>query len=221
VLAVGHTCAVRRPIEDPLVVAARSMGVRDERVLAAIAAVPRASFVPADLRGSADVDRPLPIGDEQVTTQPSLVAAMVEALELRGDERVLEVGTGLGYQAAILAQLAREVFTVERFATMAQVARDNLADAGIDGVEVVVGDGTRGLPDHAPYDAIIVAAAFPEVPAALAEQLRTGGKLVQPLGPGGHEIVTVFEATDSGLVESRTVVGARFVRLVGEQGFDA
>lgn len=218
--AAVHTRGMGRDVEPPLVAAARRAGVRDGRVIEAIEAVPRDRFVSPTHRAAAGHDRPLPIGADQVTTQPSLVAAMVDSLDLRGGDRVLEVGTGLGYQAAILAQLAAEVHTVERVPALAAAARENLAAAGLDRVHVVVADGSRGLPEHAPYDAIVVAAAFPAVPPALAEQLRRGGRLVQPIGPGGQESVTLFESTEHGLAPLRTVIGARFVRLVGEQGFD-
>lgn len=209
-----------RNVQPSLVAAARRIGVHDARVLDAIAAVPREQFVAPPDRDSAQIDTPLPIGAEQVTTQPSLVAVMVASLGLQGDERVLEIGTGLGYQAAVLAHLAAEVYTVERFPDFAATARGNLAAIGLDRVHVVVGDGTRGLAEHAPYDAIVVAAAFPSVPAALGEQLRAGGRLVQPIGSGGNEDVTLFEATDGGLEPVRSVIGARFVRLVGDHGFD-
>jgi protein-L-isoaspartate(D-aspartate) O-methyltransferase len=202
---------------DALVLAARDAGVRDERVLAAIAVVPRAGFVPPEFVGRTDVDAPIPIPHGQVTTQPSLVARMVEALSLVGDERVLEVGTGYGWQTALLAELAREVFSVERFADLAETARPNLAGRG--NVRVVVGDGSAGLPDHAPFDAILVAAAYPSVPAPLAEQLAEGGRLVQPLGPGGAEDVVLFQKRDGALRRVRSLGGAHFVRLHGRHGF--
>jgi protein-L-isoaspartate(D-aspartate) O-methyltransferase len=201
-----------------LVAAARRAGVRDARVLEALAAVPRADYVPEGSEGAAGLDRPIPIGHGQVTTQPSLVAAMVEALALRGDERVLEVGTGLGYQAALLARLARVVWSVERHPDLAEAARANLA--AVPNVRVVVGDGSRGLPDHAPFDAIVVAAAHPRVPAPLAGQLADGGRLVQPIGPSGAEDVTLFRrAADGRLVRERSVTRAFFVPLYGRHGF--
>lgn len=192
--------------------------MRDRRVLDAIAVVPRKRYVPAEHVDEAHLDRPIPIASGQVTTQPSLVAQMVEALQLEGDERVLEIGTGLGYQAAVLAHLSARVFTIERHVPLAEWARANLAADGIDRVEVHIGDGTVGLPDHAPFDAMVVAAAFPQVPAPLVDQLGIGGRLVQPIGPGGHEQVTRFDRTADGLAEREFVTGARFVRLVGEHG---
>jgi protein-L-isoaspartate(D-aspartate) O-methyltransferase len=197
--------------------AARNAGVRDERVLAAIAALPRSDFVPAEYVASADVDAPIPIPHGQVTTQPSLVARMVEALALEGDERVLEIGTGYGWQTALLARLAREVFSVERFADLADAARAALAN--VENVHVILGDGSAGLPEHAPFDAILVAAAYPTVPAPLAVQLAERGRLVQPLGPGGAEDVVLFEKHDGELRRIRSITGARFVRLHGAHGF--
>jgi protein-L-isoaspartate(D-aspartate) O-methyltransferase len=194
-------------------------GVRDERILEAFRRVPRAGFVPAESVGHAYVDEPLPIPHAQVTTQPSLVAKMVEALELGGDERVLEVGTGHGFQTALLAELAGAVWSVERWPGLAETARDNLRRHDARGVEVAVGDGTLGLPEHAPYDAIVVAAAFPRVPEPLSDQLAAGGRLVHPVGPGGREDVALFEKGPRGLVRVRTLTGAHFVRLVGERGF--
>jgi protein-L-isoaspartate(D-aspartate) O-methyltransferase len=191
--------------------------VRDERVLEAIAAVPRAEFVPSEGVDLAELDTPIPIPHEQVTTQPSLVARMVEALALDADVRVLEVGTGYGWQTALLARLAGHVFSVERFADLAETARRHLA--GYENVTVVVGDGSGGLPEHAPFDAVLVAAAYPRVPEPLAEQLAEGGRLVQPLGPGGAEDVVLFEKRDRKLRRVRSVSGAHFVRLHGKHGF--
>jgi protein-L-isoaspartate(D-aspartate) O-methyltransferase len=191
--------------------------VRDERVLDAIAALPRVNFVPPEHADLADLDTPIPIPHGQVTTQPSLVARMVEALGLTGDERVLEVATGYGWQTALLGRLAREVHSVERFADIAETARTHLAD--YENVTVVVGDGSAGLPEHAPYDAILVAAAFPRVPEPLAEQLAEAGRLVQPIGPGGAEDVVLFEKRNGELRRVRSVSRAHFVRLHGRHAF--
>jgi protein-L-isoaspartate(D-aspartate) O-methyltransferase len=197
----------------------RAKGVCDARLLAALEQVPRASFVPAELEADAYLDRPLPIAHGQVTTQPSLVAVMIEALSLSGNERVLEVGTGVGFQSALLARLAAFVWSVERWADLAEAARKNLARVGVENVEVVVGDGSEGLPGHAPYDAILVSAAFPSVPAPLDAQLADGGRLVQPIGPGGREDVQLFEKRAGTLALRRSVTAAYFVPLYGSHGF--
>jgi protein-L-isoaspartate(D-aspartate) O-methyltransferase len=193
--------------------------VRDRRVLNAIAAVPRADFVPRDLVAQAYRDSPLPIPHEQVTTQPSLVAKMIEALALDPSDRVLEIGTGFGWQTALLARLAAEVWSVERWDDIADAARANLERHGVESATVVVGDGSLGLPEHAPYDAVLVAAAFPRVPAPLVEQLAEGGRLVQPIGLGGADEVMLFEKREGALARGRFVTGAHFVRLYGEHGF--
>jgi protein-L-isoaspartate(D-aspartate) O-methyltransferase len=204
---------------EDLVTAARAVGVRDPRVLAAIRDIPRARFVPAAVADRAYDDRPLPIAHDQVTTQPSLAAAMVEALGLGGSEAVLEIGTGLGWQTALLARLARRLWSVERFEDLAADACVNLAREGVVNATVVVGDGTGGLPGAAPFDAILVSAAYPSVPAPLITQLADGGRLIQPLGPGGAEDVVLFERSGAELIRRRTLIGAHFVRLVGEHGF--
>lgn len=182
-------------------------------------AVRRSGFVPPDHAASAEVDEPIPIPHQQVTTQPTLSARMVEALGLSGDEHVLEVGTGYGYQTALLATLARHVTSIDRWADLVQQAELNLAAAGVRKVTLVVGDGSEGVPSSAPYDAVLVSAAFPDVPAPLVEQLRVGGRLVQPIGPGGHDQVTLFARTADGLVERERIVPARFVRLSGRHGY--
>jgi protein-L-isoaspartate(D-aspartate) O-methyltransferase len=210
---------VRTSTPAHLAEAARAAGVRDLRVLEALQSVPRAGFVPAGLAAEAYLDEPLPIPHEQVTTQPSLVAKMLEALELAGSELVLEVGTGHGFQSALLARLAGFVWSVERWDDLAATARANLARHGVMNVKVMVGDGSEGLPEHAPYDAVLVSAAFPRVPTPLAEQLVEGGRLVQPIGRGGNEEVLLFEMGGERLRRRRFVTGARFVPLYGEHGF--
>jgi protein-L-isoaspartate(D-aspartate) O-methyltransferase len=205
---------------EKLVTAARRAGVDDPRVLDAMRRVPRAAFVPLDQVELAYDDEPVPIPHRQVTTQPSLSARMVQALRLVGDEHVLEVGTGYGYQTALLAQLASFVISIERWPDLAEQARRNLAAQSITNIQVVDGDGTEGLPSAAPYDAILVSAAFPNVPEPLVSQLRIGGRLVQPIGPGGAERVTVFERAVDGLVSRTLVCHARFVRLYGRHGYE-
>jgi protein-L-isoaspartate(D-aspartate) O-methyltransferase len=194
--------------------------VGDDRVLEAYRRVPRAGFVPPELVARAYVDEPLPIPHGQVTTQPSLIAKMIEALELRGAEKVLEVGTGHGFQTALLAELAGVVWSIERWPDLADTARSNLRRHGALDVEVIVGDGTLGASDSAPFDAIVIAAAHPTVPDPLVGQLAPGGRLVHPVGQGGHEQVALFDKGPNGLVRRRTITGAHFVRLVGEHGFE-
>jgi protein-L-isoaspartate(D-aspartate) O-methyltransferase len=210
----------RPPREGPelLVEACRAHGIRDERVLRAFGRVRRESFVPPEWVGEAYRDRPIPIAHGQVTTQPSLVAQMVAALGLRGEERVLEVGTGLGFQAAILAALAARVFSIERFADLADRADRNLRAAGIENVRVAVGDGTLGLPDDAPFHAIVVSAAAPRVPHPLVDQLADGGRIAHPVGFGGDEIVTTYRKDGHRLIPQAGAIPAHFVRLVGAHG---
>jgi protein-L-isoaspartate(D-aspartate) O-methyltransferase len=209
----------RVPALDELVGIIAASGVHDARVLDALRTVPRASFVPPDRVERAYVDEPIRIPHGQVTTQPSLIAKMIEPLGLEGRERVLEVGTGYGFQTALLAALGGEVWSVERWPDLAATARANLERSGARNVEVVVGDGTEGLPEHAPFDAIVVSAAFPRVPEPLSDQLAPAGRLVHPVGSGGMEEVVLFERTSRGLTRRRSLTGARFVRLYGRHGF--
>jgi protein-L-isoaspartate(D-aspartate) O-methyltransferase len=196
----------------------RRRGIADERVLQAMSRVPRELFVPENLRHLAYEDGALPIGYGQTISQPFIVATICSLLELTGDERVLDVGAGSGYQAAVLAELAREVVTIERVPELAERARAALAEAGYDRVEVRVGDGSLGVPDRAPFDGIAVAAAAPSIPPALYSQLNEGGRLVLPRGGRwGQELVQVVRTPD-GPVE-RASVPCRFVPLVGVEGF--
>jgi len=213
----GDTAVVNGPAE--LVETVRATGVRDRRVLEALRNVPRARFVPEELVERAYLDVPLPIPHDQVTTQPSLSARMIEALGLAGTERVLEIGTGYGFQTALLARLGSFVWSIERWPDLAETARASLARGGVENVEVVVADGSLGLPDQAPFKAILVSAAFPDVPAPLAEQLAADGRLVQPIGPGGVENVLLFGKRHGKLEELRFLTGAHFVKLYGEHGF--
>ncbi len=203
-----------------LVRAARAQGVTDSRVLEALHGVRRASFVPEQLRGEVGYDCAIPIGWAQTTSQPSLIALMLEALALEPEDTVLEIGTGYGYETALLARLARHVLSVERIPELAQSARENLHEQGVVNAEVVTGDGTLGLAGSAPYDGIVVAAAFFRVPAPLAAQLGDGGRLVMPMGDGDTDLVTVFEKRDEKLVNLRVVCPARFVPLLGVNGFE-
>jgi protein-L-isoaspartate(D-aspartate) O-methyltransferase len=193
-------------------------GIEDERVLAAMERVPRELFVPERLRHAAYEDAALPIGSGQTISQPYMVARICEALELRGGERVLDVGTGSGYQAAVLAELAAEVHTIERLPELAEQARAALEDAGYASVRVHVGDGTLGVPEHAPYGAIAVAAAAPGVPDSLYEQLDPRGRLVVPVGRREGQELQVIVRTPEGPAVLHSVP-CRFVPLVGREGF--
>ena len=195
-------------------------GISDERVLAAMERVPRELFVPDDVRDRAYDDAALPIGAGQTISQPYLVARICVELAVRGGDRVLDVGTGSGYQAAVLAELGGDVHSIERLPELADRAREALAAAGYgDRVRVHVGDGTRGLPEQAPYAAIAVAAAAPEMPPSLYEQLEPRGRLVVPVGRRWEQQLQVIVRTPEGPAVLRTVP-CRFVPLLGEEGFD-
>jgi protein-L-isoaspartate(D-aspartate) O-methyltransferase len=197
----------------------RGRGIDDERVLAAMARVPRELFVPVVERARAYSDAALPIGWGQTISQPFMVALICQELGLSGCERVLDVGTGSGYQAAVLAELAREVHTIERVPGLVAQARESLRHAGYaDHVHVHVGDGTRGLPEHAPYAAIAVAAAAPEVPPTLYDQLVPNGRIVLPVGSRREQRLQVVVRSPEGPAVLRTVP-CRFVPLLGEEGF--
>ncbi len=197
----------------------RGRGIADERLLAAMASLPRHLFVPAPVRAQAYEDHAVPIGFGVTISQPFVVAWMTDALELVGDERVLEVGTGSGYQAAVLARLAREVYTVERVPVLARRARFALRVLGLDNVHVLVGDGSVGLPTHAPFDAIVVTAAAPSVPHELVAQLAPGGRLVVPVGGAAVQSLRVIRRDDDGTLAASDRGGVMFVPLVGERGF--
>jgi protein-L-isoaspartate(D-aspartate) O-methyltransferase len=196
----------------------RERDIADERVLVAMERVPRELFVPPDLRDRAYDDAALPIGAGQTISQPYMVARICEALGLAGTERVLDVGTGSGYQAAVLAELAREIDTIERIPELAEAARANLAAAGYGNVHVHVGDGTRGLPERAPFGAIAVAAAAPELPQSLYEQLEPRGRLVIPVGRRRVQRLELVVRSPEGPAVVKSVP-CRFVPLVGEEGF--
>ena len=193
-------------------------GVRDLAVLRAVRMVPRHLFVPESVRHRAYDDVALPIGSGQTISQPYVQARYLELIGLTGKEKVLEIGTGSGYQTALLALLASMVFSVERVSPLAQSARSALEAAGIRNVTVLVGDGTLGWRPYSPYDAILVSAASPEVPAPLVEQLASGGKMVIPLGDRDSQTLTLVERQGD-QVRSSTIADVRFVPLVGEFGF--
>jgi protein-L-isoaspartate(D-aspartate) O-methyltransferase len=196
----------------------RRRGIADERVLAAMRRVPRELFVPERFVARAYDDGALPIGHRQTISQPFVVATICSLLALEGQERVLDVGTGSGYQAAVLAELAAEVVTIERIAALADKARARLATAGYANVDVHVGDGSLGVPERAPFDGIAVAAAAPTVPPALYAQLAEGGRLVLPRGSRwGQELVLVERGPHRPI--ERTSIPCRFVPLLGDGGF--
>lgn len=193
-------------------------GIRDLRVLDAMRTVPRHRFVPEDQVDYAYDDRPLPIRSGQTISQPYIVGFMAEQARIRADARVLEIGTGSGYAAAVLGALAARVYTIERHPELADTARQSLADAGVTNVDVVTGDGTRGLPAEAPFDAILATASGPDVPQPLVDQLTVGGRLVMPVERRfGHQQLMVVERTDDG-TDERAVLGVAFVPLIGEYG---
>lgn len=198
----------------------RRRGIKDPRVLSAMERVPRHRFLPHPDDPGAYNDYPLPIGDGQTISQPYMVALMTEALRLNGDERVLEIGTGSGYQAAILAELSSEVYSIERFSTLAERASSVLADLGYHGATVLVGDGSSGYPEKAPYDRIIVTAACPKIADPWVEQLADGGILVAPLGDRWGQTLTRVTKRGEKL-EHQNLGGCVFVPLVGEHGWDS
>jgi protein-L-isoaspartate(D-aspartate) O-methyltransferase len=189
-------------------------GVRDERTLAAMRAVPRHLFVPEEFSSQAYADHPLPIGHRQTISQPYIVAFMTEALDLDGDETVLEVGTGSGYQAAVLAEIVDRVYSIEIVAPLAQESGELLKGLGYTNVEVRAGDGYQGWPEAAPFDAIIVTAAAPRIPEPLKAQLRDGGRLILPVGDAWQELVVVTRRGDR--FEEKRVMLVRFVPMTGE-----
>jgi protein-L-isoaspartate(D-aspartate) O-methyltransferase len=204
----------RRMVERQL----RRRGIHDERVLEAMAAVPRERFVSERLGRRAYADSALPIGARQTISQPWIVAAICQGLELEGDETVLEIGTGSGYSAAVLARLAARVISIERIPELGQEARAALDELGVDNVEVRVADGSRGAPEDAPFEAIAVHATAPAPPRSLLAQLADGGTLVVPIADDGVDLLTAFRLAD-GRISSRVIAPARFVPLLGDEGF--
>ena len=194
-------------------------GITDERVLAAMRRIPRHLFVEEPLRDRAHGDHPLPIGEEQTISQPYIVGFMTQLLELRGQEKILEVGTGSGYQTAVLAELARRVCTIERLPRLAERARGLLEQLGYDNVWVRVGSGTLGWPDEAPFDRILVTAGGPSVPPPLFQQLAEGGRMVVPVGDVTNQTLTVVEKI-RGEMKTRSCGECKFVKLVGKYAWE-
>jgi len=211
-----HLAAQRaRMVERQL----RERGIRDERVLAAMGKVPRENFVAPEFAREAYADGPLPIGAGQTVSQPYMVAAMVEALDVQLTDRVLEVGTGTGYEAAVLGELAAEVWTIERHAELADKARAILAELGYRNVHVICGDGSLGLPEHAPFDKILVAAGAPHAPPSLIAQLAEGGRLAVPVGNRVEQQLQVVRKIGGEIMTTSHVLCC-FVPLVGAEGWE-
>ncbi len=197
----------------------RARGIVDPRVLTAMAKVPRHRFLPRSLWPAAYRDTPLPIGENQTISQPYIVALMTEALELTGEERILEIGTGVGYQTAILAELGRQVFSIERLPSLARAAQAHLRALGYENVETLLGDGTLGLPDRAPFDRILATGGVPRIPSVFEEQLADGGVLVLPVGGRWEQDLLRVRRTGHRFEEER-LTPCRFVPLLGRYGWD-
>lgn len=210
-----YAIARRRMVDEQV----RARGISDQRVIDAMLKVPRHRFVPDALAAQAYSDFPLPIGDRQTISQPYMVALMSESLQLNGSEKVLEIGTGSGYQAAVLSLLARQVFTLERIPALARQARKTLDSNGFARVNVRVSDGTLGWEDEAPFDAIMVTAGAPEVPAAYREQLAPGGRLVIPTGDRDSQVLLRVTRSGENSYRQERLLGCRFVPLVGQHGW--
>jgi len=197
----------------------RQRGIRDERLLAAMSKVPRHEFVSQQNWNEAYADHPIPIAEKQTTSQPYMIAAMVQAAEIKPEDRVLEIGAGSGYQTAVLAELASQVFAVERYASLAETAQKTLERLGYRNAKIVTGDGSLGLAEAVPFDAIIVSAAAPRIPQALIDQLAVGGRLLIPVGEADQQVLQLAQRNADGNITVRTLEGCRFVPLIGEQGF--
>jgi protein-L-isoaspartate(D-aspartate) O-methyltransferase len=204
----------KRMVEEQLI----PRGITNKKVLDAFYKVERHKFIPEDLRDNAYGDFPIPIGDGQTISQPYIVALMTECLDLKGDQKVLEIGTGSGYQAAILAELAKEVYSVERFEGLAKRAETVLCELGYTNIKIKRGDGTLGWPEFAPFERIIITAASPRVPLPLTEQLAEHGKLVLPLGESFSQVLTLVEKKQGKLYPTE-ICGCVFVPLVGKYGY--
>jgi len=199
----------------------RQRGIHDERLLAAMNRVPRHEFVSQQNWAQAYADHPIVIPEQQTTSQPYMIAAMIQAAQIKAEDRVLEIGAGSGYQTALLAELASQVFAVERHASLSEAARNALDRLGYRNARIVTGDGSLGFSEAAPFDAIIVSAAAPSIPPALVDQLALGGRLVVPVGDAKQQILQLVQRHPDGTTSMRTLEGCRFVPLIGQQGFAA
>ena len=199
----------------------RQRGIHDERLLAAMNRVPRHEFVSQQNWAQAYADHPIVIPEQQTTSQPYMIAAMIQAAQIKAEDRVLEIGAGSGYQTALLAELASQVFAVERHASLSEAARNALDRLGYRNARIVTGDGSLGFSEAAPFDAIIVSAAAPSIPPALVDQLALGGRLVVPVGDAKQQILQLVQRHPDGTTSMRMLEGCRFVPLIGQQGFAA
>ncbi|MEK6588212.1 MAG: protein-L-isoaspartate(D-aspartate) O-methyltransferase [Chloroflexota bacterium] len=209
--------ARERMVEEQL----RGRDITDPRVLQAVGAVPRHQFVPEDLRDQAYADGPVRLDHGQTISQPYIVGLMSQLLELRGSETVLEIGTGSGYQAAVLSRLAKQVYTLERVPELASAAANRLKELGYTNVEVIEGDGSAGLPEHAPYPAIVVTAAAPRVPGPLKDQLEVGGRLVLPVGSQDGQMLELWRRKSEDDFSQERIAPVAFVPLLGEHGWSS
>lgn len=212
---MDFTIARRRMVEQQII----ARGIDDQRVIDALLQVPRHMFVDTGLHSHAYSDASLPIGERQTISQPYMVAAMSAALELKGHERILEIGTGSGYQSAILSLLAKRIYSIERISLLAGRARKVLDQLGMSNVNIKVGDGTIGWKDQAPFDGILVAAGAPDIPTEYLQQLEVGGKLVLPVGDRSQQILMRVTRLENGKFKREQLMGCRFVPLIGEQGW--
>jgi protein-L-isoaspartate(D-aspartate) O-methyltransferase len=208
-----------REIDDLIEFELKPSGITDDAVLAAMRKVKRHAFIPDTLRDRAYGNYPLPIGENQTISQPYIVGLMTQALQIKKTDRVLEIGTGSGYQAAILAELAKTVYTVERLDALSSRARTNLYSQGYGNIYLIVGDGTLGLPDYAPFDKVIVTAAAPKANESLLSQLKKGGKMVVPVGNRSIQDLKLIEKALNGRVYRKSLGGCRFVPLIGKEGW--
>lgn len=208
-----------REIDDLIEFELKPSGITDDAVLAAMRKVKRHKFIPETLRDRAYGNYPLPIGENQTISQPYIVGLMTQALEIRKTDQVLEIGTGSGYQAAILAELSEIVYSIERVDTLSSRARTNLYSQGYDNIYLIVGDGTLGLPEYAPFDRIIVTAAAPKATETLLSQLKKGGKMVVPVGNRSIQDLKLIEKALNGRIYRKSLGGCRFVPLIGKEGW--